>query len=126
VTAVAPELARLRFERIGTDDGPLVLRIGEHICAVDEGEDDDDVGPGEEQDVDLSALDGASVTVRNLVRAANVLLDREGVERRFILLRCDGRREAFCGLDLNRAMELCSLGLLEEKSASRLLEFGGW
>jgi hypothetical protein len=122
VATVAPEIARLRFERIGTDDGPLVLRLGEHVCAVDE--DDEDVKQSDE--IDLSALEGAMVTVRSLVRAANLLLKRVGIERRFVLLRCDGRREAYCGLDANRAMELCAQGLLEERSASRLLEFGAW
>jgi hypothetical protein len=122
VVSVAPEIGRLRFERIGTDDGPLVLRLGEHVAAVDE----DDEETRDSDEIDLSSLEAAAVSVRSLVRAANVLLKREGVERRFVLLRCDGRREAFCAVDIEGAMELCSQGLVEERSASRLIEFGAF
>ncbi len=118
LSTVAPELGRPTLERIGSDDGPLVLRTGEHICAVI---DEDDIASGEE--VDLSEIEEGYVTVRALVHAANVLLKHLQLTRRWVLLRCDGQREAFCAVDADRAMELCTQGLLEERSATRLLEF---
>ncbi len=119
IATIVPELGRPTLERIGTDDGPLVLRAGEHVCAVND--DEEDLASSDE--VDLSELEEGNVTVRALVHAANVLLKRHEIPRRWVLLRCDGRREAYCGLDADAALELCALGYLEERSSTRLLEF---
>lgn len=111
LATVLPTLGRPSLER---SDGGLVLRTGEHVYFVTEDGAEPGAGaPGKAHDV----------SVRALVRAANGLLRQLDVSSRWVLFRCDGRREAFCAVDADRAMELCSQGLLEERSATRLLEF---
>ncbi|HJL05726.1 MAG TPA: hypothetical protein RMH85_07615 [Polyangiaceae bacterium LLY-WYZ-15_(1-7)] len=125
LTELAPELGEVSLERIGSDDGPLVLRAGEHLSAVtDVEEDDDDLDTGQ---IDLSEIEEqVSVTVRSLVRAVNVLLDRHGVRERFVPLRGDGRREAFLAAGVSEALSLCNGACLEEDSPERLMEFAAW
>ena len=40
-----PESAAVKLQRIGTDEGPLVLRAGEHFSAITD-EDDEDAETG--------------------------------------------------------------------------------
>ncbi|MEM6957656.1 MAG: hypothetical protein AAF411_12205 [Myxococcota bacterium] len=107
-----PELPTVRLERIGTedqDDGPLVLRGGEHLSAVD----DDESGNG-------------TVSVQALVGAINVLLARHNVRRRLVLLRVDGRREAFIAIGPAEAVGLCQRGCLEVGAPDQLMEYAAW
>lgn len=112
---VLPELEGVHLARIG-DDGPLVLRVGEQFAAVtdelDEAEDD-----GEER---------AEITVRGLIHAMNVLLDRAGVRERLVALPGDGTREVYVGLPLASAMVLCRDGLLDAMDPEELMDAAAW
>jgi len=106
-----PETGDTHIERLGGSDGPLVLRCGEHMSAVD----DEDVTGG-----------GRTVAVRSLVTAFNVLLDRFADPRRLVPLRGDGRREMYVALDVEHAVPLCLGGHLEEMTTSELMSLAAW
>ena len=120
---LSPELPDVKLERIGEAiDDPLVLRSGEHFAAViDDYEEDMDTG-----DIDLRELEGASISVRGLVRALNILLDRHGVRDRLVPLIADEDREPYLATTLANAMNLCKAGLLEEETAEELIELCAW
>ncbi len=119
---LAPELGHVELERIGSSEGPLVLRHGDHLAAVTDME-DDDLDTGE---IDLSELDNPSVTIRGLVVAVNVLLGQMDVRARFVPLAGDGEREAFVAVGVAEASALLKAGCLELEKAERLLEFCAW
>lgn len=122
LAALLPEVGMVSLERIGSDDGPLVIRAGEHFSAVT------DINAHLEADeVDLSALEeGDTVSVQALVTAFNVLLDRHEVTERWLQLPGDGSREAYVATTVLRAVDLCSAGFLEEDNRELLIEFAGW
>jgi hypothetical protein len=109
---LSPEVARVELQRIGTDDGPLVLRAGEHFSAVTD-EDDEDAEQG-------------TVAVRALVRALNVLLSKAGVPQRLISLVPDDSRELYVGVTQEGAMTLLQGGCTELSVPAALREFAGW
>lgn len=106
-----PDTGETHLERLGGDGGPLVIRCGEHISAVD----DEEVSVG-----------GSSVSVRALVAAFNVVLDRHADPRRLVPLRGDGKREMYVALDLDHAVTLCLAGHLEEMTTSELMSLANW
>lgn len=106
-----PLLADARLERLGGDDGPLVVRSGDHISAVD----DEDAGAGSN-----------TVSIRALVAAFNVLLERLGEQRRLVPLRGDGTREVYVALPAESAMTLCLAGHLDEMSTNELITLASW
>ena len=126
IAGVTPELTAVRLERIGagdSDDGPLVLRAGDHLAAVEE-HDEADLDTDE---IDLNELsDVSTISVRALVGAVNVLLDRHDIRERLVLLPTDGGRESFIATGVTEAMLLCKNGFLEETAPESLIEFGGW
>lgn len=122
LNALCPELEVLHLERIGSDDGPLVIRMGEKVAAVTD-LDDPGLDTGE---IDLSELDFGSVSVRGLVAAVNVLLSQRDVRTRFVPLPGDGAREAYVRVGLQEATELMRGGYLEFELPERVLEFGAW
>ena len=107
-----PEIAPVKLQRIGTDDGPLVLRAGEHFSAVTD-EDDE------------NAEDG-TVAVRALVRALNALLARALVNERLIPLIPDQNREIYVGVTEEGAMTLLQGGCTELSAVAALREFARW
>ncbi len=107
-----PEISPVHLQRIGTDDGPLVLRSGEHFSAV--ADDDDD---GSEAD---------TVAVRAIVRAFNALLDRAGIEVRLVPVRPDDNRELYIGANKDGAAALLRAGYLESLTEESLAEFAHW
>ncbi len=111
---ILPEIPQVHLARIGGDDGPLVLRSGELFAAVADELDED---PEE---------DGGEVTVRGLVHAMNVLLDRVGVRERLVGLPGDGLREVYVGLPLASAMVLCRDGLLDADDPEELMDSAAW
>jgi len=124
LTELAPEIALISFERLATDDGPLVLRAGSHVAAVvDEYETLLDTN-----EVDLRELEETrpTVTVRGLVGALNILLDRHGISERLVPLVSDQKREAYAATSLVRAMTLCGRGYLEAEELDEIAEFTGW
>lgn len=111
---VAPELGEIVLERIGMgDDGPLILRSGEHIVALIDDDDDDETGP-------------ATITLRGLVHAVNVLFDRHGVRERMVSLLSDETREVYLATTITEAIELTRGGWLEDESVEDVMELGGW
>lgn len=123
LAACAPELGTLSLQRIGTDDGPLVIRnSADTFSAVNESEEDLDT-----DQIDLTELESSpTVTVRALVRAVNILLDRVQVRERFVLVCCDGRRECYARLSLADALALCGAGVLDDDDDEAVLDLGAW
>jgi len=106
------EIAPVKLQRIGTDDGPLVLRAGEHFSAVTDEEDDN----GE----------SGTVAVRALVRALNALLAKAGVDERLVPLVPDDVRELYVGVAEEGAMTLLQGGCTEIAVVQALREFASW
>lgn len=104
-----PALHETRLERLGGRDGPLVLRCGEHLSAIDDDSSDD-----------------ATVAVRSLVAAFNVLLDRNEEPRRLVPLRGDGKREVYVALGIDAAISLCLSDYLEEMTTNELVAIACW
>ncbi len=122
LAALLPEIGMVSLERIGSEDGPLVIRAGEHLSAVT------DINAHlEDDEVDISALeDDDTVSVQALVTALNVLVGHCEVSERWVQLRGDGSREAYVATTLSRAIGLRSAGVLEEDDSELLIEFAGW
>ncbi|MGB5702022.1 MAG: hypothetical protein WBM48_04355 [Polyangiales bacterium] len=107
-----PEIAPVQLQRIGTGDGPLVLRAGESFSAVTD-EDDEDA-------------EGDTVAVRALVRALNALLAKAGVQERLVPLVPDESRELYLGVTEEGAMTLLQGGCTELSAVAALREFASW
>ncbi len=114
---LAPELDDVRIETTGRAETQLVLRAGEYLCPVVEDEEIDAPNSGDGE---------PTTTVRSVVGALNVLLERHGVRRRLVELPTDGHREAYLATRVADAMKLCQLGHLEDGSPEQLLEFAAW
>jgi len=110
--SVLPELSGTNLERVGSSSGTLVLRLGEHVCALDDDADDN----------------GAqSVSVHEMVRALNVLLDRKGIRARLVGLLGDGQREGYIGLpSLTAAVGLLEADYLTPTDVETLMALTGW
>ena len=102
----------VKLQRIGTDEGPLVLRAGEHFSAVTD-EDDEDA-------------EGGTVAVRALVRALNSLLAKAEVSERLVPLVPDESRELYVGVTEEGAMTLLQGGCTELSAVAALREFASW
>ncbi|HEX5656957.1 MAG TPA: hypothetical protein VFX59_07165 [Polyangiales bacterium] len=110
---LVPELTGAELERLGGPDGPLVLRHSEDICAL---EDEREDAPG------LTTL-----SVCDLVRAINVLLERRTVRARLVGLLGDGQREAYLALpSVTAAITLSNADYLSAADAETLLDLTGW
>ncbi|MGE3631689.1 MAG: hypothetical protein AB7P00_17405 [Sandaracinaceae bacterium] len=126
LSALTQELADVVLERIGGDDGPLVVRSGEHFAAVlDDFEEEADT-----DQIDLRMIepdrDVRMVTVRGLVHALNVLLDRVGVRERLVSLRGDEDREVYVRLGVAEAAALARGGYLEDEDVEDMMELAAW
>jgi hypothetical protein len=111
---VLPEIAGAHLERVGSAGGALgtlVLRLGEHVCAIDD---------------DIAGRD-TSVSVQEIVRAMNVLLERKGVRARLVGLFGDGSREAYVGLpSLSAALALVEADFLTAPDVETLMALTAW
>lgn len=107
-----PEVGEVSLQRIGGDDGPLVLRSGEQFSAVTD-EDDENAEP-------------ETVAVRALVRALNALLAKAKVDERLVPLIPDESRELYVGVTEEGAMTLLQGGCTELSAVAALREFAGW
>ncbi|MBK8170065.1 MAG: hypothetical protein IPK60_06940 [Sandaracinaceae bacterium] len=120
VCALAPEVGSVTLERIGEARyGQLVLRNNEHVIAVvddDELDDDDATVP----------ITMPTVTVRGIVRAMNMLLQRAGVRIRLIPLASNDFAEAYIAMSVRAVMDLAKAGILDEDDPEELMEFAGW
>ncbi len=112
LASLNPEVAPVELQRIGSDDGPLVLRAGEHFSAV--ADEDDEVS------------EQGTVAVRALIRALNVLLAKAGVAERLVPLVPDESRELYVGVTQAAAMTLLQGGCTELSGPAALREFAGW
>jgi hypothetical protein len=109
---VVPELSGAHLERVGSSSGTLVIRLGDHICALDD--------ENEERG-------GARVGVHEVVRALNVLLERKGVRARLVGLLGDGTREAYLGLpSLTSALALTEADYLTAPDVETLMALTAW
>ncbi len=107
-----PEVGEVSLQRIGGDEGPLVLRSGEQFSAVTD-EDDENAEP-------------ETVAVRALVRALNALLAKADVDERLVPLIPDESRELYVGVTEQGAMTLLQGGCTELSAVAALREFAGW
>ena len=124
---LTPELGTVELDRIGGGDGPLVLKAGEHFSAVLD--DYDEETDTEEYDLSEAAQHQRGVTmvtVRGLVRALNVLLDRHDVRERLVSLRGDDEREVYVALGVAEAAQLARAGFLEDENAEDMMELAAW
>jgi hypothetical protein len=113
VLDVVPELHGTELERVGGPDGTLVLRAGEDVCALEDEHEDDAGEP--------------TVSVCDLIRAINVLLERRFVRARLVGLIGDGAREGYLGLpSVTAAIGLSSADYLAAPDAEALLDLTGW
>ena len=112
LTNLNPEVGEVSLQRIGGDDGPLVLRSGEQFSAVTD-EDDENAEPD-------------TVAVRALVRALNALLAKAEVDERLVPLIPDESRELYVGVTEQGAMTLLQGGCTELSAVAALREFAGW
>jgi len=109
---VIPELSGAHLERVGSSSGTLVLRLDDHLCALDD---------------EQTGLSRASVGVPEVVRALNVLLDRKNVRARLVGLLGDGSREAYVGLgSLMNALPLAEADYLTAEDAEALMGLTAW
>jgi hypothetical protein len=110
---VLPELNGAHFERVGGADGALVLRAGDHVCAI---EDEADDGTGV-----------VSVSVRDVVRSINVLLERHDIRVRLVGLIGDGQREAYVGVSsMAAAVALVESDCLAAPDTEALIQLTAW
>jgi hypothetical protein len=118
---LVPEVDTIHLERIGGgEEGPLVLRCGEHLSAVTD-DYDEELG---ENDIDLRALELVeTVSVRGLVGAVNGLLARTDFDRRFVMLVADGRREVYVAVTSVGALSLLHEGVLDHDSEEWLVDY---
>jgi hypothetical protein len=80
-----------------------------------------------EDELEDDSVEGRSVSVAGMVRALNVLLDRQGVRARLIGLFGDGSREAYVGIaSLASAVPLAQADFLSVMDAEGLMEQTGW
>jgi hypothetical protein len=111
---VLPEIAGAHLERVGGSSrgqGTLVMRLGDHVCAVDE---------------EQSGRD-ANVSVQEIVRTMNVLLERKNVRARLVGLIGDGEREGYLGLpSLSSALALVEAGYLTAADVETLMGLTAW
>ena len=125
LAALVPELEQVKLERIGGEEGPLVLRNASHFAAVlDHFEEEADT-----DEIDLRSLDPDEVpmvTVRGLVHALNVLLDRGGVRKRLVSLRGDDEREIYVWLSVADVATLSQGGYLEDEDLQDVMELAAW
>ena len=109
---VVPELSGAHLERVGSSFGTLVLRLGDHLCALDD---------------ETEERVGARVSVHEVVRALNVLLERKGVRARLVGLLGDGGREAYLGLpSLTSALALTEADCLTAPDVETLMTLTSW
>lgn len=127
LVALTPELSNVQLERIGGPEGPLVLRCGEDCSAVlDDYEEEADTDEIDLREIEARRGEVPMVTVRGLVRALNVLLDRNDVRERLVALRGDEEREVYVQLGVTEALTLVKAGHLEDVEAEDVMELAGW
>jgi hypothetical protein len=111
---VLPEIYGARIERVGGASGTLVVRAGEHVCAL-------------EDELDEADEAAQSVSVGSLVRSLNMLLNRQGIRTRMIGLFGDGEREAYVGISsMADAVRLVQGDYLTAVDAESLMDLTGW
>ncbi len=122
LAALNPEVGDVRIERIGSKDGPLVLRAGELVAGiVDDYEESLETG-----EIDLRDLEGETISVRGIVQAINVLLERVGVEPRMLPLVSDDTREVYVAVGPSSALALQAAGLVDIDDPDELMEHASW
>jgi hypothetical protein len=123
LSALAPEIGPVALDRIGGEEGQLILRAGEQIAAVVDDEDES----LETNEIDLRELDAApTITIRGLVGAVNALLARVDIRVRLLPLHSDEQREVYLGFGVASAVELAASGLLEDEDPDEVVRLGGW
>ena len=111
--AILPDIGDVKLEKIGGDDGALILRRGDVISAI-----------ADEEQPEVE--DVASVSVREIVRSFNGVLSREGVRERFVELAADGTREIYVAVRVAEALMLCNANCLGDDNVDDIMEYAAW
>lgn len=111
---LTPELGGVKLEKMG--DGPdatYILRAGDDAAGIFDDPEDQSTTVG-------------TISVRGLVRALNVLLERSKQRHRFVPLMRDESREAYVATTVTGALNLCQQEYLEETDVESLIDFASW
>ena len=112
LSGISPEVPPVKLQRIGGDEGPLVLHAGENFSAI--------------TDDETESFDPGTVSVRSLVRAFNGLIARTPLETRFIPLVPDDNREIYVSATKERMLTLARGGCVEPLPLSAIDDFAFW
>jgi hypothetical protein len=120
---VLPELPELSIERIGREgDGALLLCSGEQIAGIV----DDYELQLDTDEVDLRVLEEETISVRSIIHAANMLLERLGVDSRLVSIKADLHREVYLALSREGTEQLAEAQRIDEIDREETLEHAGW
>ena len=123
LSEVLPELPGLCIQRIGEgDESALLLCSGEQIAGVV----DDYELQLDTDEVDLRVLEDRTLSVRSIVHAVNMLLERIGIEDRLISLKADLHREVYVALNREAAERLAKASRIDEIDAEETIEHSCW
>lgn len=111
---LVPEIGGIKLARAFGDDGDFVLESADdRVALVDEEEDDD-----------FDAKD--TISLRAVMRAVNVLMERRGVRERFVSLCGDEVRELYAAVGVTEAVALANAGCLEDTDPTAVMQLGSW
>ena len=105
---------------------PALVLMDLGLPVLDGYEDATDTGDCDLTEAAQRATGGTMVTVRGLVRALTVLLDRHDVRERLVAQRGDEEREAYVSLGLTEANAMALDGHLEDEDANDVMQLGAW
>ena len=112
MSALVPEVATTELQRIGGQDGPLVLRSGDNLSAIT----DDDIEMSEE----------GTLSVKSIVRAFNRLIAYTSLSFRFVPLVSDESREIYVALSKEGMLKMVHGGCVERLPMSSIDDFAAW
>ncbi|MEZ4288674.1 MAG: hypothetical protein R3A47_11170 [Polyangiales bacterium] len=107
------ELPLAKLQRIGSDDGPLVLRAGDDFSAIH----DDELDELQSED---------TVAVNGIVQAFNSLIARSNLPFRFLPLLGTDEFEPYVALQRDAMIVMANAGCLERWGLDALNEFALW
>jgi len=123
LSEVLPELPGLGIQRIGDgEDSALLLCSGDQIAGVV----DDYELLLDTDEVDLRMLEDRTLSVRSIVQAVNMLLERMSIEERMISLKSDLHREVYVAMNREAAERLAKASRIDEIDADETIEHACW
>lgn len=112
LSVLIPEVSEVELQRIGGEDGPLVLRSGDNFSAIT----DDDIEMSEQ----------GTVSVKSVVRAFNRLIAHTDLPTRFVPFVADELREIYIALSKDGMLALARGGCIEPLPMAAIDDFAAW